>query len=90
MAASDFRVGIGPAFSVTLIRFPTRSIAAFGTNVDLSGHLGFLSLRAAALYTVPAARGLVRFIPRRGRLRLQGRGSPREKLQLFRFASWKG
>ena len=47
-----------------------------------------LSLRAAALYTVPAGRNHSRCIPVRSRLRLQGTGSPREKIQLSRRDRW--
>src|SRR5438128_2511794 len=47
-----------------------------------------LSLRATALYTVPAVRIHSRCIPVRGRLRLQGTGSPREKIQLNWLNRW--
>jgi hypothetical protein len=96
MATSDSLADIGPVLSGdTLMRFPTRraeptECKLSRTDEGLYGNLGFLSLHAATLYTVPAARGLVRCIPRRGRLRLQETGSPREKLQLYRFTSWWG
>ena len=91
MTASDFSGSFGSALSgSTLIRLPTPRHKRLSTAGALSGYLGFLSLRAAALYTVPAARGSIRFNPRRGRLRLQGTGSPREKVQLHRVASWWG
>ena len=86
MATSDSLLGFVPALSgITLIRFPTRRSHLRWTDQDLSGCVDALSLRATALYTVPADRIDSRDIPVRGRLRLPGTGSPREKLQL----SWR-
>jgi len=51
------------------------------TEQGLSGCVNALSLRAAALYTVSADRFHSRCIPVRSRLRLQGAGSPRGKIQ---------
>ena len=83
MGLSDSRLSIVTALSgFALIRFPTRRCRLRWTEPGLSGCADALSLPAAALYTVPAVRILSRCIPVRGRLRLQGTGSPLEKLQL--------
>jgi hypothetical protein len=83
MATSDSRLGIVTALSgITLIRFPTSRSRLRWTEPGLSGCADALCLRAAALYTVPADRIGSRYIPARSRLRLQGTGSPREKIQL--------
>src|SRR5579862_3740414 len=75
--------GIVTALSgFALIRFPTGRSCLRRTGQGLSGCVDVLSLRAAALYTVPADRIDFRCLPVRGRLRLQGTGSPREKIQL--------
>src|SRR5437763_9596193 len=65
-----------------LIRFPVGRSRLRRTEQGLSGCADALSLRAAALYTVPAGRIGSRIIPVRSRLHLQGTGSPREKIQL--------
>ncbi len=57
MATSDSLLGIATAFSgITLIRFPTGRDRSRRTEQGLSGCVDALSLRAAALYTVPADR----------------------------------
>jgi hypothetical protein len=79
MATSDSLLGIVAAFSgFALIRLPTGRSRLRRTEQGLSGCADALSLRAAALYTVPADRIPSRCIPVRVRLRLQGTGSPRE------------
>ena len=62
-----------------LIRFPSGQSLLRRTEQGLSGCADALSLRAAALYTVPAVRIHSRCIPVRSRLHLQGTGLPREK-----------
>src|SRR5205807_2159546 len=89
MATSDSRLGVVTALSgFALIRFPTGRSRLRRTEPGLSGCADALSLRATALYTVPADRFHSRCIPVRSRLRLQGTGSPREKLQLSRRDRW--
>jgi len=75
MATSDSLFDFVPAISgVSLIRFPTAWFQAFTffqqIKQGLSGYLDELSLRATALYTVPANRSSYRSLPFRGRLRL--------------------
>src|SRR6266571_3671163 len=82
-ATSDSLPGIVAALSgFALIRFPTGGSRLRRTEQGLSGCADALSLRATALYTVPAGRIGSRLIPVRSRLHLQGTGSPREKIQL--------
>lgn len=82
MATSDSLLGVDTALSgITLIRFPTGWSCPHRTEQGLSGCVDALSLRATALYTAPADRFHSRCTPVRSRLRLQGTGWPREKLQ---------
>ena len=83
MATSDSLPGVVTALSgFALIRLPTGRSCLRRAEQGLSGCADALSLRAAALYTVPAGRIGSRYIPVRSRLRLQGTGSPREKIHL--------
>ena len=88
-ATSDSLPDVVTALSgFPLIRFPTGRSCLRRTEQGLSGCADALSLRAAALYTVPAGRIHSRCIPVRGRLCLQGIGSPREKIQLNWHDRW--
>ena len=59
MATTDSLLGVVPALSdFVLIRFPTGWSRLPRTEQGLSGCADALSLRAAALYTVPANRFL--------------------------------
>jgi len=58
------------------MRFPTGRSRLRRTEQGLSGCADALSLRAAALYTVPANRFHSRCIPVRGRLASKGQARP--------------
>ena len=91
MTTSDSLDSVGPALSGgTLIRFPTGQSRGCRTIQGLSGSLDVLSVRATALYTVPAGQSSACSPRVHGRLRRQGSGSPREKLPLRRVIRWWG
>jgi hypothetical protein len=91
MTTSDSLDSVGPALAGdTLIRFPTGPPLGGQIVQGLSGERDVLSVRATVLDTVPAGQSRACSPLVRGRLRRQGSGSPREKLQLRRSIRWWG